>query len=65
MKKIILLISLIILSISPLQAVEEDNIFEQDENFKPIILEPEERIEEKISPYTKEALKGIIEKEYD
>lgn len=58
MKKILFFISLIILSITPLQAIEEE--------FKPIILEPEERApEEKISPYTKQALKGIIEKEYD
>ena len=46
------------LSITPLQALEEE--------FKPIILEPEERApQEKVSPYTKKALKGIIEKEYD
>ena len=64
MKKIFLIL-LIILSISPLQAIEEDNIFDQDDNFKPIILEPQERIEEKTNPYTKKALKGIIEKEYD
>ena len=58
MKKAFFLIALIFLSITPLQALEEE--------FKPIILEPEERAqEEKISPYTKQALKGIIEKEYD
>ncbi|MBR5305024.1 MAG: hypothetical protein IKU37_09390 [Candidatus Gastranaerophilales bacterium] len=58
MKKAFFLIVLIFLSITPLQALEEE--------FKPIILEPEERAqEEKISPYTKQALKGIIEKEYD
>jgi len=57
-KKILFFISLIFFSITPLQALEEE--------FKPIILEPEERAqEEKISPYTKQALKGIIEKEYD
>ena len=33
---------------------------------KPILLEPEEKKQsEKINPYTKKALKGIIEKEYD
>jgi hypothetical protein len=58
MKKILFFISLIFLSITPLQALEEE--------FKPIILEPQERaIEEKVSPYTRQALKGIIEKEYD
>lgn len=58
MKKFLFIIVLIFLSITPLQALEEE--------FKPIILEPEERAqEEKVSPYTKKALKGIIEKEYD
>lgn len=58
MKKILFFISLIIFTITPLQALEEE--------FKPIILEPDERApEEKVSPYTKEALKGIIKKEYD
>lgn len=58
MKKIIFLISLIFLSISPLQAIEED--------FKPIILEPNEYApKEEISPYTKKALRAIIEKDYD
>ena len=58
MKKIFFLIALIFLSTTPLQALEEE--------FKPIILEPQERaIEEKVSPYTRQALKGIIEKEYD
>lgn len=39
-----------------------------DENFEqPIILEPDERFSEdvKINPYTKDALRAIIEKEYD
>ena len=58
MKKIVFFISLILLSITPLHAIEEE--------FKPIILEPEERAQaEEKSPYTKQALKGIIEKEYD
>ena len=65
MKKILFLISLIVLSITPLQALEEDDIFSQDDDFKPVILEPQERVKEDVSPYTKEALKGIIEKDYD
>ena len=58
---------LIISSITPLQAVEEDAILQRDNNFiKPVILEPSERPEkEEVSPYTREALKGIIDKEYD
>lgn len=65
MKKILFLISLIVLSTTPLQALEEDDIFSQDDDFKPVILEPQERVKEDVSPYTKEALKGIIEKDYD
>ena len=59
MKKFFLTVFFIFFLITPLQALEED--FE-----KPIILEPHERAqEEKISPFTKKALKGIIEKDYD
>ena len=65
MKKILFLISALIFAITPLQALEEDNILPSEGDFKPVILEPQERIEEEISPYTKRALKGIIEKDYD
>ena len=57
MKKILFFIFLIVLSATPLQALEEE--------FKPIILEPEERAQEEVSPYAKEALRAIIDKEYD
>lgn len=60
MKKIIFFIFLMFLNALPLYALNEDDAF------KPIILEPEEKAqEEKVSPYTKKALRGIIEKEYD
>lgn len=67
MKKIIFLILIIFLSKIPLQAIEEDKILQQEDIFeKPIILEPQERAPEtEVSPYTKKALRGIIEKEYD
>lgn len=69
MKK--LLLSLLILSVSAVWAINEpeqpyeqpiilENVQEEDENIKPVILEPDD-----ISPYTKEALRGIIEKDYD
>ncbi len=72
MKKIInicfifLLISQIAFAISDdiddTKKPKKEEIFEQ-----PIILEPDERadIKEEYNPYTKEALKGIIEKDYD
>lgn len=60
MKKIVFFIFLTFLNVLPLYALNEDDAF------KPIILEPEEKAqEEKVSPYTKKSLRGIIEKEYD
>ena len=60
------------LTINPLLALNEDIIFspndkqKEDMFEKPIILEPSERApEEKVSPYTKEALRAIITKDYD
>ena len=66
MKKILFLL-FIFLSITPLWAAGKSDDSDMAEiKLEPVILEPEERFkEEKISPYTKEALKGIIEKEYD
>ena len=57
MKKILFFIFLIVLSATPLQALEEE--------FKPIILEPEERVQEEVSPYTKEALRAMPTTELD
>ncbi|MBQ8634852.1 hypothetical protein IJ425_01695 [bacterium] len=74
MKKIIYLILFIFFSINPLFAVEEDIIFTPDKTIEiekdliegehEVILE-QPKLEEPENPYTKEALKGIIEKEYD
>ena len=50
MKKILFLISALIFAITPLQALEEDNILPSEGDFKPVILEPQERIEEEIIP---------------
>ena len=74
MKRFLFLLFSIILLQNPLFAIQEDEIFLPEDSVfehekdlldgeKEVILEPEER--EKISPYTKKALKGIIEKEYD
>ena len=65
MKKLLFFIFLIILSTTPLQAIEEDTNLLEDSDFKPVILEPQEKPQEEISPYSKEALRGIIEKDYD
>ena len=78
MKKIIKLFFLVCF-LSSLVFAKEDNIVvnnfvseeaKQEDFEQPIILEPEEfakenEKEENINPYTKEALKGILTKEYD
>ena len=46
MKKILFLISALIFTLTPLQALEEDTILPSESDFKPVILEPQERIEE-------------------
>ncbi len=73
MKKIIYFIISIIFSINPLLALDEDIIFSPDKTIEiekdliegehEIILE-KPKVEE-VNPYTKQALKGIISKDYD
>ena len=79
MKKIIFLLALTIFYLQPNVKAEEISLSPNNEttledvkqspeeiNLEPIILEPEEKPqEEKVSPYTKRALKGIIERNYD
>ena len=72
MKRFFYLIFSMFLTINPLLALNEDIIFspndkqKEDMFEKPIILEPSERApEEKVSPYTKQALRAIITKDYD
>ena len=79
MKKIIFLLALTIFYLQPNVKAEEISLSPNNEttledvkqspeeiNLEPIILEPEEKPqEEKVSPYTKKALKGIIERNYD
>ena len=67
MKKIIQ-IFLVFILLSQISFAIEDNFDEiknEETLEQPIILEPEERYQEEISPYSKDALKGIIEKDYD
>ena len=72
MKKFIFILFLI-LSINPLLALDEDIIFSPDETIEreKDLIEGEHEIilelpkEEKVNPYSKQALKGIIEKDYD
>lgn len=65
MKKIVFLLCLIVFAVNPVFAIDGEDISQEDIFEKPVILEPEERAQEKISPYTKEALRGIIQKDYD
>lgn len=76
MKKYLYLLIFSIFITSPLFAVDEDIIFSPSETIEhekdliegehEIILEKPKKDEaEEINPYTKEALKGIIEKDYD
>lgn len=64
MKKIIFLIFILFLTSNSLFAIEEIVLPKKDLE-KEIILEPVVLEKEEINPYTKEALRGIIEKNYD
>ena len=64
MKKIIFLISLLFITSNSTLAIEE-NIAPKEDLEQEILLEPVILEKEEINPYTKQALKGIVEREYD
>ena len=73
MKKIFYSIFFILFSINPLSALDEDVIFAPDKTIEieKDLIEGEHEIileipkKEEVSPYSKQALKGIIQKDYD